>query len=230
MSTEPAPRRCIVRFPGNKRAWGVIQDETEKRYLVLLDLAAEPQWVKKSQVRPDTRKPTAKLEPPAEVMFVDPNPERLRIPDFRPDLFGRLAPTRPIPKPEAPEECPAWLAFVRKMPCCNCGSTQNVEAHHEGKKGVGQKVRDTMAVPLCSVPCHRVYTDTNCLPDPVAEVLGKPKLRTRADSLLVLRAAQEDLLKGALVRIDQQARIELLSKALASQKGLAQVLGRIEVV
>lgn len=50
-----------------------------------------------------------------------------------------------------------YLNFVRQHPCCSCGTTRNVEAHHEGskaQKGMGMKVPDSETVPLCD-RCHK---------------------------------------------------------------------------
>jgi len=49
-----------------------------------------------------------------------------------------------------------YLEFVRNHPCCSCGTTRNVEAHHEGskaQKGMGMKVPDSECVSLCD-RCH----------------------------------------------------------------------------
>jgi hypothetical protein len=46
--------------------------------------------------------------------------------------------------------CGAYLKFVRRLPCavpeCRGGP---VEAAHFGPRGVGQKVHDSLAIPLC---------------------------------------------------------------------------------
>ena len=53
---------------------------------------------------------------------------------------------------------PTHLAWLRTLPCCNCGSdlsTMHREAHHLIAGRYSQRKRpDTEAVPLCSV-CHR---------------------------------------------------------------------------
>jgi hypothetical protein len=50
----------------------------------------------------------------------------------------------------------AYLAFVRARPCCHCGDTDRVEAHHTGKRGMGQKAPDSTTVPLCHA-CHMCF-------------------------------------------------------------------------
>lgn len=59
-------------------------------------------------------------------------------------------------------ECPAFLAFVRRRPCCACGAPAPSQAAHVrmgeprlGKRnaGIGEKPSDRWAVPLCA-PCH----------------------------------------------------------------------------
>lgn len=59
-------------------------------------------------------------------------------------------------------ECPAFLAFVRRRPCCACGAPAPSQAAHVrmgcptiGKRnaGIGEKPSDRWAVPLCA-DCH----------------------------------------------------------------------------
>jgi hypothetical protein len=48
---------------------------------------------------------------------------------------------------------PAWLDFVRALPCAVCGHRPRNFAHHFPPKGRGV-VRDDMTMPACE-PCHR---------------------------------------------------------------------------
>jgi hypothetical protein len=57
-----------------------------------------------------------------------------------------------MPKP--PRD-PEYLAFVRSLPCCVCGSRRSVEAHHTGPRGLSQKSSDYSAIPLCALLHHR---------------------------------------------------------------------------
>lgn len=59
-------------------------------------------------------------------------------------------------------ECPAFLAFVRRHPCCACGRPPRSQAAHIrmgcidiGKRptGIAEKPSDRWAVPLCA-GCH----------------------------------------------------------------------------
>ena len=59
-------------------------------------------------------------------------------------------------------ECPAFLAFVRRHPCCACGAPPRSQAAHIrmgcleiGKRptGIAEKPSDRWAVPLCA-DCH----------------------------------------------------------------------------
>lgn len=215
-------QRVIVSLPGGGTARGLILEVLAKSYRVQLDDGTVERF-SFAKVKPEsTRKKTAKLEiDPARVTA----PIDVQLPPHS-ECPGYSA-LRPIPKPEPPEECLAWLAFIRRQPCCNCGATQNIEAHHEGKKGVGQKVRDTLAVPLCRT-CHRVYTDTNSLPAPGLEVGVFEGFYTRGESLLLLVSAQERLLTMALNHLEQRDRLEILSKGMAKISGLARQLGRVE--
>lgn len=120
---------------------------------------------------------------------------------------------RAQPKPLAPRRSKAYLAFVRKLDCCNCGTPGPSDPHHEGKRGVGQKTSDMLVVPLCR-RCHSIYTDENQLPRCVD---GKDKGRfDREESLRVLHGAQVDLLTMVLERIAPGKRAEVLAAAVAS--------------
>jgi hypothetical protein len=50
-----------------------------------------------------------------------------------------------------PIEAPAYLVWVRTLPCCICGRL-GVDAHHiigGGLKGTGTRTPDFLAMPLC---------------------------------------------------------------------------------
>lgn len=54
--------------------------------------------------------------------------------------------------------CPAYLDFVRSLPCCACGAVSDeTQAHHiKGRgqmSGVGLKAGDQWAMPMCP-RCH----------------------------------------------------------------------------
>jgi len=61
---------------------------------------------------------------------------------------------KPLTITRPPIKCPAYLRFIRTLPCCACGSTLRIEAAHIGPRGLGQKVDDKNALPLCFW-CHR---------------------------------------------------------------------------
>jgi len=51
---------------------------------------------------------------------------------------------------------PKHLTFVRTLPCCNCGRTDIIHAHHirmGSVCGTGLKPNDSECVPLCDM-CH----------------------------------------------------------------------------
>ena len=50
-----------------------------------------------------------------------------------------------------PVRDPAFLAFVRSLPCSICYRTRGVEAAHIGRRGMAQKSSDREAIPLCSL-------------------------------------------------------------------------------
>lgn len=216
-------QRVIVSLPKGRKARGVILEVYPKSYLVQIAFGKAERF-SAAKVEPEsTRKITLKLEPPK----IEIGPAALII-----GLgAGDLGSPRPIPKPESPEPCPAWLKFVKKFPCCNCGTPFAIEPHHEGKKDAAfQKVRDTLAVPLCAYD-HKIYTDKYRLPNPyAADVNGPNGLRSREESLEILRAEQERLLGLVLSQLEPRDRIEILSRGIAQLRRpgvLAPLLGRI---
>lgn len=71
---------------------------------------------------------------------------------------------RPVPKPITLRSAP-YLAYVRSHPCCLCGRSEGVEAHHWSHHGgvMGAKVDDYRTVPLCTEH-HRYWHDHGTLP------------------------------------------------------------------
>lgn len=51
-------------------------------------------------------------------------------------------------------EDPEYLAWIRSLVCCLCGSGRASEPHHTGRKGTSQRSHDHKAIPLC-LACHR---------------------------------------------------------------------------
>lgn len=86
--------------------------------------------------------------------------------------LSRRAPIRASKLPDAPPRSrerrspprsPAFLHFVRSRPCFYCGTTIAVEAHHWGRRGMGQKCSDWETVPLCRVH-HAQWHSEGSLP------------------------------------------------------------------
>lgn len=48
-----------------------------------------------------------------------------------------------------PVRNPAYLRWIRSLPCSVCRTTRAVEAAHTGPHGLGQKSSDLSAIPLC---------------------------------------------------------------------------------
>ena len=48
-----------------------------------------------------------------------------------------------------PARNPAYLQWIRTLPCAVCRGTRGVEAAHTGPHGLGQKSPDWSAIPLC---------------------------------------------------------------------------------
>lgn len=54
-----------------------------------------------------------------------------------------------IRKARGPARSSPFLAFVRTQPCLVPGCREPSEAHHWGRRGMGQKCADWESVPLC---------------------------------------------------------------------------------
>lgn len=63
-----------------------------------------------------------------------------------------------------PERSPAFLEFVRAQPCLIEGCREPSEAHHFGRRGVGQKCSDFLCVPLCHYHHVEVWHRKGSLP------------------------------------------------------------------
>jgi hypothetical protein len=163
-------------------------------------------------------------KPPNEVWGAQPNPVMVAGASLNSgEAAGILSRCYPQEKPTAPRRSKAYLAYVRRMDCCNCGAPGPSDPHHEGKRGVGQKTSDLLTAPL-DRRCHRIYTDENQLPD-IYE--GKDHgRRSREESLAALHGAQVQLLLTAIDRLPLAKRAEILAAALAlvDEETLEEVL------
>lgn len=70
-----------------------------------------------------------------------------------------------------PVRNPAYLRWIRSLPCSVCRTRWHVEAAHTGPHGLGQKSSDLSAIPLCARH-HRTGNDSyhNLGPSKFAEV------------------------------------------------------------
>ena len=96
-----------------------------------------------------------------------------------------------------PVRNPAYLRWIRSLPCSVCRTTRSVEAAHTGPHGLGQKSPDLSAVPLCGRH-HRTGNDSYHrlgprkfaevhelnIPAIVARLSGKPCIRVQAGSFV----------------------------------------------
>ncbi|HEV3332007.1 MAG TPA: hypothetical protein VG096_13540 [Bryobacteraceae bacterium] len=48
-----------------------------------------------------------------------------------------------------PVRNPAYLQWIRTLPCSVCQTTRQIEAAHTGPHGISQKSSDLSAIPLC---------------------------------------------------------------------------------
>jgi hypothetical protein len=46
---------------------------------------------------------------------------------------------------------PAYLKFIRSLPCAVCPRDKGIEAAHVGRRGLSQKSSDRETIPLCSL-------------------------------------------------------------------------------
>lgn len=84
------------------------------------------------------------------------------------------------------------LAFVRLQPCCLCGRRGPSQAHHAGPRGLGTRVHDWMAVPLCD-PCHDGLHDSG------GAMAARPALMIAIGDILTRR--------GRLLKAEQEGRV-----------------------
>lgn len=126
---------------------------------------------------PSRVRPAKKAPPPAPALVRKPTTE---------------AGLRPVPRPPKPERSPRYLRFVRSKPCCACQTRDRIEAHHWApNRGMGQKVSDFFALPLC-VGCHDHFHDHGAL----------PRLDARTTREVFLRS-QVALLKEWVLRVQR---------------------------
>ena len=55
-----------------------------------------------------------------------------------------------------PVRDPAYLRFIKRLPCVACLRTSWIDPAHTGPHGIGQKACDLTCVPLCR-RCHDLY-------------------------------------------------------------------------
>ena len=73
-------------------------------------------------------------------------------------LAGKMSQLRsgPLYRASKPVRDPAYLRFIRALPCVACLRTWSVEAAHTGAHGIGQKSCDLKTIPLCR-RCHPAF-------------------------------------------------------------------------
>jgi hypothetical protein len=55
----------------------------------------------------------------------------------------------PWRKESKPTRDKGYLAFIRRQPCCVCGSRRGVQAAHTGPRGLSQRSSARQSIPLC---------------------------------------------------------------------------------
>lgn len=155
-----------------------------------LTLREQQERQQQAAARRPARTEGATVEGPALALLRAAAPQPAPLPILRPVL------PRAVPRPEPPLRSASYLAMVRAWPCCGCGRPAPSEAHHAGRRGVGQKASDLLTVPLCR-PCHQRVTDTGSLPG-----------LDRDGTLLRVVTAQRDLLARWVARALQERAAE----------------------
>ena len=78
---------------------------------------------------------------------------------------SRLVTRRKTPRTKAGVSEPDYLDHVRRQPCAVPGCTdKRVEAHHYGRRGLGQKCGDDEVTPLCGTHHRAWWHDKGHLP------------------------------------------------------------------
>ena len=110
----------------------------------------------------------------------------------------------PVPKPVTLTS-PAYLAYVRKHPCCLCGASPS-EAHHWSHHGgvMGAKVDDYRTIPICD-PCHTVEWNA------AGTFSGMDRVASEA---FTLRVQRELLLAWTATRISDGDMVDALIRVI----------------
>ena len=114
---------------------------------------------------------------------------------------------RPVPKPVTLTS-PAYLAYVRKHPCCLCGAPGPSEPHHWSHHGgvMGAKVDDYRTVPLCHAH-HAYWHERGTLP-------GMDRVGSEA---FFLRFQRDALADWTAKRVSDGDQVDALIRAIGGQ-------------
>lgn len=105
-------------------------------------------------------------------------------------------------KREARDGDPAYLDFVRTLPCCACGYSRELSHPHHAigrMKGMGAKVHDRLTMPLCWA-CHRAIHDGKGI---FEYMTRSTKNLWQDDAIAATQALHEE---HVLARLEQLAR------------------------
>jgi hypothetical protein len=116
-------------------------------------------WWPVSQVRPVTERRSLKLSVP------EVSEEADSFEAARERSTGSVkAELAAVPKAPKPKRSASHLDYVRSLPCCVTGRTDNVVAHHVENAGMGRKCSDLLTVPL-TAEMHDYYHQHGFLPN-----------------------------------------------------------------
>ncbi len=125
------------------------------------------------------RTPTGGGRRAAPAVIPGPKPKTVRL---SPEAVSREVERR------GPWRCPEYLDYVRAQPCAVCKAPPQSEASHHGRRGIGQKADDSLAIALCAVD-HAFWHQHGLLPG-----------RTREESDVFVERAALALIVGFLRR------------------------------
>jgi hypothetical protein len=118
-----------------------------------------------------------------------------------------------------PVRQPAYLKWIRTLPCTVCHATRAVEAAHTGPHGLSQKSSDRSSIPLCARH-HRTGNDSYHklgprkfsevhhlhVPSIVARLNAKPRIRVESGAFVGQFENQEYVLGSTGTGLAQAVR------------------------
>lgn len=199
MTTYTLGDRVLVRDPKRRRDVEavVVDDRGDSVRVVMEDDGARREVVLKARVRPVPPPRVAPIIPPPGPGAEMALRHRMMTAELTEHAAARSkqmeavaqAVLRVVPKPPRPWRSEAYLAYVRRHPCCIAedGATRtscsgSVVSHHHGPRGMGEKTDDSRTVPLCDGH-HRTFHDRGTIDEWSRDALDRLFARVQAELL-----------------------------------------------